>query len=96
MFVDGEDLLNANMSYFYFDGEPIKAHIDGVSDISLVFQRFLNYAGNVLIRRLNSISKFVDRTGRVKELEKFINIVLAQIPDEFEPFDHFWVKGGLK
>jgi hypothetical protein len=71
---------------------PVNITFDGISDISNVLTRLINFSLGILQDRLLSIIKFVGPTRIGANLNK----ILEQIPDEIDiPFTDFYVEGGL-
>ena len=83
------------MHEFAFQSAPVWLAFDGVSDMSHVLGKGLNYAANVARRRVNSVSEYVNGTDKAFKVEKLVNVLLAQVPDEMEAADHLWLEGGL-
>jgi len=73
--------------------EPVLLQFDGVSDISNVTSRFVSYATNTILSRLNSISRYPPSTIKVNNL---VNSVLKLIPDTFHvPGTNVTLEGGI-
>lgn len=60
--------------------------MNGHSDLTHNIGRLLNYFGNIAVRRINSISDYVDNDKFVDKIETMANLVLINIPDEAEIF----------
>ena len=69
--------------------------MDGVSDLSEVIGKLSTYVGNIILRRMTSISNYINGTEKVGKIESFVNRLLGQIADETQIDDHMWLKGLL-
>ena len=71
--------------------------MNGHSDLTHNIGRLLNYFGNIAVRRLNSISDYVGTDDeRVGKIQTMVNLLLINIPDEAEIFEHVHYEGGLQ
>ena len=95
IFLNDEQVMESRVHEFSFQSEPVWLAFDGVSDMSHILGKALNYAANVAARRVNSVSAYVNGTERAWKVEKLTNVLLAQLPDEIEAADHLWLEGGL-
>ena len=87
--------METEIKYIEYNSEPIKVRMDGETDIANVVERLTNYFGNIVVRRLNSLSNHINGDQEANKVETLINDILAQIPDENELWDHLWLKGGI-
>ena len=56
--------------------------MDGVSDLSEVIGKLSTYVGNIILRRMTSISNYINGTEKVDKIESFVNRLLGLIADE--------------
>ena len=51
--------------------------MDGVSDLSEVIGKLSTYVGNIILRRMTSISNYINGTEKVGKIESFVNRLLG-------------------
>ena len=51
--------------------------MDGVSDLSEVIGKLSTYVGNIILRRMTSISNYINGTEKVDKIESFVNRLLG-------------------
>jgi hypothetical protein len=90
-FVDS--LFNLTVLDTSIDMEPFSLNFNGISDISDVATRLVNFMGNVGISRLTSLSKYKPAIYKFNHL---FNQLVSIIPDEIDiPNTDLYVQGGI-
>ena len=74
---NGEDNLESKITYFNFGSDEVKVQMDGVSDLSEVIGKLSTYVGNIILRRMTSISNYINGTEKVGKIESFVNRLLG-------------------
>lgn len=98
IYLNSDHVPQVNLGALKLTAAPFAIDLDGVSDLSQVISRLVTYVGNVVRRRLMSISDYLEDTNP-EMLEKLANELLLNIPDVI-PLDpllpHVYLEGGLR
>ena len=90
-FVDS--LFNLTVIDTSIDIEPFSLDFNGISDMSDVATRLVNFMGNVMRSRLCSLSKYQPAIYKFNHL---FNQIVAIIPDEIDiPNTDLYLQGGI-
>ena len=90
--VDFFNIIEIIINKMDFEAQPFNVQFDGVSDISDVSSRFINFVGNIIRGRLVSINKYLGP----QKLSDLVNDVIEMIPDEIDiPTTDLYLEGGI-